>query len=83
RFIKKINGKILLSWLRQLEMGWCGGGCDGSELEVLQGCGGEVLTWRCWFWHRRWEVDAVCDWFSSIRDSLTAYKLVEICRTRL
>ncbi|PNX64378.1 hypothetical protein L195_g056174 [Trifolium pratense] len=23
--------------------GWCGGGCDGSELEVLRGCGGEVL----------------------------------------
>ncbi|MCI61436.1 hypothetical protein A2U01_0082693, partial [Trifolium medium] len=23
---------------------WCGGGCDGSELEVLQGCGGEVLV---------------------------------------
>ncbi|PNY01921.1 hypothetical protein L195_g025224 [Trifolium pratense] len=19
--------------------GWCGGGCDGSELEVLRGCG--------------------------------------------
>ncbi|PNX86362.1 hypothetical protein L195_g042440 [Trifolium pratense] len=22
--------------------GWCGGGCDSPELEVLQGCSGEV-----------------------------------------
>ncbi|MCI37543.1 hypothetical protein A2U01_0058767, partial [Trifolium medium] len=25
-----------------------GGGCDRSEMEVMQGCGGAVLTWRCW-----------------------------------
>ncbi|MCI71441.1 hypothetical protein A2U01_0092704, partial [Trifolium medium] len=56
-----------------------GGGCNGSE---LRGCGGEVLLWRCWIWRHRGVVDAVCDWFSSIRDSLTAYKSVEICRIR-
>ncbi|MCI55442.1 hypothetical protein A2U01_0076693, partial [Trifolium medium] len=63
-----------------LRRGWCGGGCDDSEFEVLQGCGGEVLTLRCCIWRHRCEVGAVCDWFSSIRDSLTAYKSVEICR---
>jgi hypothetical protein len=33
-----------------IDLRWCGdgGGCDGSELEVMQRCDGEVLTWRCW-----------------------------------
>ncbi|MCI87040.1 hypothetical protein A2U01_0108321, partial [Trifolium medium] len=54
-----------------------GGGYDGSEMEVMWGCGGEVLTWRCWIWRHWCVVDVVCDWLSSIRDSLTAYKSVE------
>jgi hypothetical protein len=41
--------------------------------------GGGVLMWRCWIWRRRCVVDAVCDWLSTIRDSLTAFKSVEIC----
>ncbi|PNX77996.1 hypothetical protein L195_g033969 [Trifolium pratense] len=37
----------VLSWdggscVRSLK-GWCGGGCDGSELVLLRGCGGEML----------------------------------------
>ncbi|MCI48463.1 hypothetical protein A2U01_0069706, partial [Trifolium medium] len=43
----------------------------------MRGCGGEVLTWRCWIWRRHCVVDVVCYWLSSIRDSLTAYKSVE------
>ncbi|MCI35353.1 hypothetical protein A2U01_0056574, partial [Trifolium medium] len=35
------------------------GGCDCSE---LRGCG----MWRCWSWHRRGVVDAVCDWLSTV-----------------
>ncbi|MCI94425.1 hypothetical protein A2U01_0115723, partial [Trifolium medium] len=32
-----------------IDLRWGGGGsCDGSEKEVMRGCGGEVLTWRCW-----------------------------------
>ncbi|MCI49370.1 hypothetical protein A2U01_0070614 [Trifolium medium] len=44
----------------------------GSEMGVVvaaatdlsRRCGGEVLLWRCWIWHRRCVVDVVCDWFS-------------------
>ncbi|MCI54079.1 hypothetical protein A2U01_0075326 [Trifolium medium] len=45
----------------------------------------EFLAWffsfglYCWYgWVE--VVDFVCDWPSSIRDSLTGYKSVEICR---
>jgi hypothetical protein len=48
---------------------------------ICVGCSGEVLTWRCWIWRRRCVVDAVCDWLLTIRDSLTAFKYVEICWT--
>ncbi|MCI26735.1 hypothetical protein A2U01_0047932 [Trifolium medium] len=57
------------------DLRWSGGGCDGSEMEVMRGCGGEVLTWRCWIWRRRCVVDAVCDWRSKIQDSLTGFQI--------
>ncbi|PNX93940.1 hypothetical protein L195_g017104, partial [Trifolium pratense] len=41
---------------------------------------GVVMGWWLAHWMRWVEVvDAVCDWPSSIRDYLTAYKSVEIC----
>jgi hypothetical protein len=40
------------------------------------GCGGEVLDLM-------YMVDTVCVGFSTIQDSLTAYKSVEICRILL
>jgi hypothetical protein len=53
-----------------------GGGRDRSE---MRGCGGEVLMWRYWICCRRYVVDVVCDWLLTVRDSLTAFKSVEIC----
>jgi hypothetical protein len=58
-------------WWRRLRR--CGGGdCHRSEMGVMQGCGSEVLMWRCWIWRLRCAVDTVCDWCFMIRDSLTA-----------
>ncbi|GAU49265.1 hypothetical protein TSUD_176260 [Trifolium subterraneum] len=67
--------------------GCCGGHDNGCCCEVVVvcdesemiGCGGDVLTWRCWMWRRQYVVDVVCDWLLTVRDSLTAFKSVEIC----
>jgi hypothetical protein len=39
--------------LQRISFGCGGGGCDDSEVEVMWGCGVEVLTQRCWIWRRR------------------------------
>jgi hypothetical protein len=38
-----------------------------------------MLSGGVWIWRRQYAVDVVCDWFSTILDSLTISKYVEIC----
>jgi hypothetical protein len=53
-------------WLRWFHDGCGGGGRDGIDMEVMWGCGGEVLTLRCWIWRSQYVDGSVCDWLGVV-----------------